>query len=330
MASARRSADLSQASPGCGTSRSEGTPRPPGQERWEWLMRGGRETCEARRTYVVRLSPELHALVDAVCLDRHRSVSTLIRTGIAMLQTSRVDTECLPEMVEEIDAAGKLLNSAAHDMNACALRFSVARRLTADDRRRLVALVDSCADSGRNAGGMLSRARLVARQLPGCDCVLSDEPIEMGEARFYSVVGVRLNDSERRALSTLSCPQARSSSQVARLAISVACRRTAGAHAVIVAGPRLVSNLNRSIVRWTTNANQIRSSASSVLRAQSDSRYLTYEESAALRTKVEEAVGATQAAYGALAMLIAQMDELLSQACEERGLVLVPAVMVGE
>ena len=175
---------------------------------------------------------------------------------------------------------------------------------------------------------MLSRPRLVARFLAGCDCVLSDEPLELSEARFSSVVGVRLTDDERRALSTLSCAQAKGSSQVARLAISVACRRTPEARAVIVARPRLVSDLNRSIVRWTTNANQIRSAASAVLRAQSDSRYLTYEESAALRARVRDAVGATQAAYGALASLIAQVDALLGPACEERGLVLVPAVMV--
>lgn len=274
-----------------------------------------------RRTYVFRVSPVLRARALSACKERGCTLSDVARSGLVFIMRAEVDTEFLVDAAHCVDAAGKLLNKAAHDANSCALRFGDIPMQSKKDFQSFRALISSSISSATEASSALVQLRRAAALLPRAQMLLTDEAVSSSGKRFVCNAGVRLTDAERALLRMWPWPPA----AVLRLALAVGSEPVGSL--LVVVGPSEVALLNRSIVKWRTNARQIRVAALAVSEAQSSSRYLTAEEASECRLLLKQT---TAAARGSLLSLREAVDPIAA-ACggsfEERG---IKVLSVGE
>lgn len=270
---------------------------------------------ETRRTYVVRLSPVLLSRALSVCESRGDTISALARAGLAMLSQGNVDIEFFASAAQLVDAAGALLNTAAHRMNSCARRFGDVPVRSAGDLETFERLVGGSAKASSLAASAIAPLCRAGTAIADAIVVMTDEASQNGRGRFTESVGVRLSASERGAMRTYPY----GSAAALRLALSAAAGWE-GEGLLVVADPSSIAVLNRSVLRWRVNKIQIHSAASSVADAQLTSRYLSSSEAVSCRRLISYATAQADSALSSLERAMAPIAAAVEPVGAERGI----------
>lgn len=270
-----------------------------------------------KRPYVVRISPALRSRAVSACRGRCCTLSDLVRSGIAALSLAEVDTVYLPELVRCIDAAGTLLNSAAHGMNSCASRFGEVSTRNINELKTFEHLVVGSSEASSLAATATAPLCRAASYMDDVSFVMSDEAVVGGEGRYTCSCGIRLSDSERDALRKFPC----GSAATLRLALTVATEWD-GKGFLIVIEPSSVTEFNRAVGRWKTNVTQIHTAAKALAGTQSTSRYLSAQDAAKCRNLLSRAREQADGALFSLGRAVNPIAVATEAARAERNIVM--------